>query len=75
MSGEMTPHHRDKLLHCVLQVARDADEHVRASAISNLGEICRLLRFSLGPVIHEVYKRRGAAEYIPVMIMLAFAGV
>jgi hypothetical protein len=26
----------------------------RASCLSNLGEVCRQLRFGLGPVVHEV---------------------
>lgn len=48
------PAHRDQLLRCVMAVARSSDSQVRASAISNLGEVCRLLHFSLGPVLHEV---------------------
>ena len=33
---------------------RDTDPLVRASCLSNLGDVCKLLRFSIRSVIHEV---------------------
>ena len=53
-SGDMIPHHRHLLLNAVLHGAKDSDSMVRASALSNLGEVCRMLRFSLGHDLHEV---------------------
>ena len=50
----MIPPYRDALLGVLLSVARDTEPLVRASCLSNLGDVCRLLRFSLGTVIHEV---------------------
>lgn len=53
--GETMPYYRDLLLGAVLCAAKDSDALVRASAISNLGEICRLLKFSLGNVVQEIF--------------------
>lgn len=33
---------------------RDDDYLVRASSLSNLAEVCRLLRYSLGPIVSEI---------------------
>lgn len=46
--------YRDRLLHGILQGTKDADELVRASAVSNLAELAKMLKFALGPIIHEV---------------------
>ena len=53
-AGDMIPPYRDALLGVLLGVARDTEPLVRASCLSNLGDVCKLLRFSLGNVIHEV---------------------
>lgn len=53
--GDMIPKYKNVLLAAFLNGARDPDGMVRASSISNLGEICKLLRFSLGSVLHEVF--------------------
>ena len=45
---------RDTLLRSILTVAKDADELVRASALSNLAELAQVLRFAVGAVVHEV---------------------
>jgi hypothetical protein len=50
----MTPKYRDVLLSALLTGARDKDPLVRASSLSNLGEVCKTLKFSLGNVISEV---------------------
>ena len=41
-------------MNTVLTGARDVDAMVRASSMSNLGEICKLLHFSLGNIVQEV---------------------
>ncbi|KAL8570495.1 hypothetical protein ACOMHN_034530 [Nucella lapillus] len=52
--GEMIPKYRDLLLGAILTGAHDKDVTVRASSVSNLAEVCSLLRFSIGPVLHEI---------------------
>ena len=54
MTGDMTPKYRDLLLNALLSGARDADPLVRASAVSNLGEVCKTLHYSLGSCVQEV---------------------
>ncbi|XP_042336576.1 transport and Golgi organization protein 6 homolog [Sceloporus undulatus] len=54
MLGDMIFPHRDGLIHAFLQGARDPDSSLRASSLSNLGELCQILRFQLGSVVHEV---------------------
>ncbi|XP_066278108.1 transport and Golgi organization protein 6 homolog [Branchiostoma lanceolatum] len=53
--GSFLPHYSLPLLTALLCGARDPDTHVRASSLANLGEVCHLLRFSLGPIIHEIF--------------------
>ena len=52
--GDTIPKYRDLLINSVLTGAKDSDGLVRASSLSNLGEICKLLHFSLGNIVHEV---------------------
>ncbi|KAM4046496.1 transport and Golgi organization protein 6 homolog isoform 2-T2 [Anomaloglossus baeobatrachus] len=52
--GDMVLQHRDALFHAFLRGCRDPDNLIRASSLSNLGDLCKQLQFSLGPVIHEV---------------------
>uniref|UniRef100_H3AEV0 Transport and golgi organization 6 homolog n=1 Tax=Latimeria chalumnae TaxID=7897 RepID=H3AEV0_LATCH len=52
--GDMAPYFRDPLVHAFLRGARDADVSLRASSLSNLGELCQRLCFALGPLLHEV---------------------
>ncbi|XP_069829089.1 transport and Golgi organization protein 6 homolog [Dendropsophus ebraccatus] len=52
--GDMVYQHKDALIHAFLRGCRDPDSSIRASSLSNLGELCKQLQFSLGPVIHEV---------------------
>ncbi|XP_071959551.1 transport and Golgi organization protein 6 homolog [Antedon mediterranea] len=52
--GELVPHYRQDLLNCILTVTKHPDSDLRASSLTNLGEVCKLLRFSLGSVIYEV---------------------
>ena len=50
----MIPRYRDTLLNAFLVGTRDPDAFLRASSLSNIAEICKLLKYSLGPIIHEV---------------------
>ncbi|XP_043937963.1 transport and Golgi organization protein 6 homolog isoform X2 [Protopterus annectens] len=52
--GDLASHYRDPLIHAFLQGVRDPDNMLRASSLSNLGELCQRLRFALGPVVHEI---------------------
>ncbi|KAJ1083801.1 hypothetical protein NDU88_003956 [Pleurodeles waltl] len=52
--GDMVSHYRDPLIHAFLRGARDPDSTLRASSLSNLGELCQRLHFALGSVVHEV---------------------
>ncbi|XP_077151841.1 transport and Golgi organization protein 6 homolog [Ranitomeya variabilis] len=52
--GDMVLQHKDALIHAFLRGCRDPDNSIRASSLSNLGELCKQLQFSLGPVIHEM---------------------
>ena len=53
--GEILPHYKDLLLASVLNAAKDPDCLVRASAVSNLGQICQLLHYSIGSVMYEIF--------------------
>jgi len=52
--GPLIPHYRSLLLATCLRACKDPDPFIRASAISNLGQVCQHLHFSLGSVMHEV---------------------
>ncbi|KAM3933358.1 transport and Golgi organization protein 6 homolog [Leptodactylus fuscus] len=52
--GDMVLQHKDALIHAFLRGCRDSDSSIRASSLTNLGELCKQLQFSLGPIIHEV---------------------
>lgn len=54
VSGELTPKYRDLLLPVILCGCRHGDALVRASSLSGLADVCKLLRFSIGPMLHEV---------------------
>ena len=52
--GQMTPAYRDKLLNPFLSQLNHPDPLVQASSLSNLGEVCKNLKFSLGGIVQEV---------------------
>ncbi|XP_078400832.1 transport and Golgi organization protein 6 homolog isoform X2 [Cetorhinus maximus] len=52
--GETASHYRDPLIRVFLMGTRDSDSTMRASSLSNLGELCQRLDFALGSVVHEV---------------------
>ncbi|XP_064611997.1 transport and Golgi organization protein 6 homolog [Liolophura sinensis] len=53
--GDILPRYKDILLAAILTGAKDTTPEVRASSLSNLGEVCKLLRFSLGKNVQEVF--------------------
>ena len=55
--GELVPRFSQHLLPALLTGVKDPEPLVRASSLSNLGDVCQLLRFSLGPVVNEVCKK------------------
>ncbi|KAM6936870.1 transport and Golgi organization protein 6 homolog [Xenentodon cancila] len=52
--GELAPHLGCPLLGAFLQGTRDPDQSVRASSLSNLGELCQRLDYALGPLAQEL---------------------
>ena len=55
--GPVLPRYSQIVLASLLTGVRDKDGDVRASSLSNIGDVCKLLRFAVGPVIHEVIGR------------------
>ncbi|KAF1387128.1 hypothetical protein PFLUV_G00102050 [Perca fluviatilis] len=52
--GELAPHLGRPLVGVFLQGTRDPDQSVRASSLSNLGELCQRLDYALGTVAQEL---------------------
>ncbi|CAH1183726.1 unnamed protein product [Phaedon cochleariae] len=52
--GEMAPKYKPLLLNTFLVGAKEDDDLMRASSLSNLGEICRALGYKLGTIVTEV---------------------
>lgn len=76
--GELVPRYSQHLLAALLTGVKDPEPLVRASSVSNLGDVCQLLRFSLGSVVNEVcnlpLKRYGLNKYIAAYISSFFSG-
>lgn len=53
--GKMLPKYSQLLISTLLSGVHDPEALVRASSLSNLADVCRLLRFSIGPIIQEVH--------------------
>lgn len=53
-AGELAPHLGRPLIGVFLQGTKDSDQSVRASSLSNLGELCQRLDYALGPLAQEV---------------------
>jgi len=60
--GEVTPKYKNILLNCFFSAANDPDPLVRASSLSNMGEVCKNLRFSLGGIAGEVLQHLAACS-------------
>ncbi|NXT76009.1 TNG6 protein, partial [Zapornia atra] len=52
--GDTVSRHREPLVQAFLRGARAPDAALRASSLSNLGELCQRLGFQLGSIIQEV---------------------
>ncbi|XP_065704673.1 transport and Golgi organization protein 6 homolog [Patagioenas fasciata] len=52
--GDMVFRHREPLVQAFLRGARAPEGALRASSLSNLGELCQHLGFQLGPIVQEV---------------------
>ncbi|XP_051513031.1 transport and Golgi organization protein 6 homolog isoform X1 [Myxocyprinus asiaticus] len=52
--GDLAPHYGRPLIGVFLNGTRDKRSSVRASSLSNLGELCQRLNFSLGPLAQEL---------------------
>ncbi|XP_056334755.1 transport and Golgi organization protein 6 homolog isoform X2 [Danio aesculapii] len=52
--GDLAPHYGRPLIGVFLSGTRDEDSSVRASSLSNLGELCQRLNFSLGSLAQEL---------------------
>ncbi|KAF5293118.1 hypothetical protein FQA39_LY13728 [Lamprigera yunnana] len=52
--GETASLYKPLLLNTFLATTKDHDHLIRASSLSNLGEICRALGYKLGSIVHEV---------------------
>jgi hypothetical protein len=53
-AGDLVPPYKAMLLNAFLVGTKDSDHLVRASSLSNLGEICKALGFRIGPIVREV---------------------
>eukprot|EP00088_Acartia_fossae_P066531 TRINITY_DN8255_c0_g1_i2.p1 TRINITY_DN8255_c0_g1~~TRINITY_DN8255_c0_g1_i2.p1 ORF type:complete len:1085 (-),score=304.99 TRINITY_DN8255_c0_g1_i2:578-3832(-) len=52
--GDVTPKYKNLLLNAFFSAASDPEDLVRASSLSNLGEVCQNIKFSLGPIAGEL---------------------
>ncbi|XP_025191179.1 uncharacterized protein LOC112591556 [Melanaphis sacchari] len=52
--NETIPVYKNRLLNAFMAGVRDNDHLVRASSLSNLAEVCRLLRYNLGSIVVEI---------------------
>ncbi|XP_036962015.1 transport and Golgi organization protein 6 homolog isoform X2 [Acanthopagrus latus] len=52
--GELAPRFGRPLVAILLQGTRDSDQSVRASSLSNLGELCQRLDYAVGPLAQEL---------------------
>lgn len=53
--------YKNRLLNTFMAGVRDDDHLVRASSLSNLADVCRLLRYNLGSIISEIIN---CAKYV-----------
>ncbi|XP_056137878.1 transport and Golgi organization protein 6 homolog [Lampris incognitus] len=52
--GDLAPHLGRPLIGVFLRGTRDQDQTVRASCLSNLGELCQKMDYALGPLAQEL---------------------
>jgi len=54
LCGEILPVYKDLVMTALACGVKDVDELIRASAMSGIGDLCYLLRYSVGSLIEEV---------------------
>ncbi|XP_047481476.1 transport and Golgi organization protein 6 homolog isoform X2 [Penaeus chinensis] len=54
--GPLLPHYKEQFINALLAGVRDGEPLVRAASLSSLGDVIKLLRFSIGPIVHEVFQ-------------------
>ena len=52
--GETLPRHVQPFMHACMKAVRDSNAQIRASAISLMGTLCELLKYSLKPIVADV---------------------
>ncbi|KAE8748287.1 hypothetical protein FOCC_FOCC004923 [Frankliniella occidentalis] len=52
--GALAPKFKNELLNAFLVGAKDVDHLMRASSLSNLGEICQILGYRIGSILQEL---------------------
>ena len=55
--GEVAPKYKAVLINTFLVGAKSTDEYLRASSLSNLGEVLKILGYSIGGILQEVKKK------------------
>lgn len=63
--GDLAPHLGRPLVGVFLQGTKDADQSVRASSLSNMGELCQRMNYALGPLAQEVRRRSRGTYFTP----------
>lgn len=54
--GALLPQHKKHFFNALLNGVRDSDALIRTASLSSLGEVCKELRFTIGPVVGEILK-------------------
>lgn len=54
VSGALAIKYKALLLNTFLVGSKDDDNLIRASSLSNLGEVCKVLGYKLGSIVTEV---------------------
>ena len=51
----MAPVYAESIISCLLVGLKDQESEIRTSCLSNLGEFCGVIKFSLGKYITEIF--------------------
>ena len=73
--GELTPAHKNKLINPFLAQLNHPDPLIRSSSLSNLSEVCKNLRFSIGDILHEIIESLHVIVQFDKAIEVRRAGV
>ena len=52
--GSILPQYKLHFINALMGGVADSDELVRATCLSGLGEVCKELRYSVGPVLQDI---------------------